>query len=61
MKFVSFCEEWGLIPGEEDLDEVGSVGAEVIRVAADYLPLDGQRKEDGAFGNWRNEGFVRDY
>ena len=35
--------------GEEGLDEVGGVGVEIIRVAADSLPPDGQRGRDGEF------------
>ena len=42
--------KWGITSGEEELDEVGNVGVEVIRVAADSPPLNGQREGDGALG-----------
>ena len=37
---------------EEGLGEVSNVGVEVIRVAADSQPLDGQGKEAGVFDRW---------
>ena len=36
--------------GEKGLDEIGSVGVDVIRVAADSAPPDGQIKGDAALG-----------
>ena len=35
---------------EEELTDVGSVGVEVIRVAADLLPLNRQENWDGVLG-----------
>ena len=43
-------EGWGINSGEEGLDEVGSVGIEVMRVAADSPTPNGQGKGDGALG-----------
>ena len=43
-------EGWEVTSGEEGLSEVGSVDVEAIRVASDPSCLDGQRKENGAFG-----------
>ena len=42
-------EGCGVTYSEEGLDEVGGVGEEVIRMAADAPPLDGQREGDGVF------------
>ena len=39
-------EESGITSDEEGLGEFGSVGVEVIRVAADSLPLDDEREGD---------------
>ena len=38
---------------EEGLGEVGSIVEEVIRMAADIMPPDGQREEDGSLDGWR--------
>ena len=40
----------GLNYGEEGLSEIDRVDVEVIRVAAEFPPPDGQRKADGALG-----------
>jgi hypothetical protein len=40
----------GITYGEKGLSKVGTVGAEVIRVTADSLPQDGERKRDGVLG-----------
>jgi hypothetical protein len=42
-------EGQGIISDEQGLAEVGGVGVEIIQVAADLPPTDGQRQEDVAF------------
>ena len=43
-------EGWGITSGEEVLSEVGSIGVEIIRVAADSPNLDDQGKGYGVLG-----------
>ena len=43
-------KEWGITSGEERLGEVGSLGVEVIRVAADLLLPECHREGNEAVG-----------
>ena len=55
----------GITSGEEGLRTFSGIGMEVIRVAADSLPLDGQREgveclvdEGWQLGKWRLVGLL---
>ena len=48
----------GMTSGEKGFSEVSSVGVDVIQVAADLPPPNGQREGDGTFSGWRLVGLI---